>query len=63
MEKRDLEEFEANPLSKDDIRYLRMMIDRDKRMRWLWGTIYRFGIALGAVAAAITAITTFIKKV
>lgn len=55
MTQRKLEEFPGTALTEDERKELRRMIEDDKRARWLWGTLHRVVIAIGAVAAALTA--------
>lgn len=62
MSKRDLDEYEGTPLSEHENKYARMMMDRDKRITWFWGSAYRLGIAVGALAAAISAFFTLFSR-
>lgn len=55
MTQRRLEEFSGTALTEDERKELRRMIEDDKKARWLWGTLHRVVIAIGAVAAALTA--------
>lgn len=60
MTQRGLEDYPATDLTEDERRELRRMIDDDKKARWLWGTLHRVVIAIGAVAAALTAVKVFL---
>lgn len=56
MTQRRLDEFPGSALTEDERKELRRMIEDDKKARWLWGTLHRVVIAIGAVAAALTAV-------
>ena len=56
---KELEDFDADALSADERRRLRRILEDDERARWLWGTLHRVVIAVGAVAAALTALKVF----
>lgn len=60
MAQRQLDDFPDIPLTEQERREVRRMIEDDKRARWLWGTLHRLVIAIGAVAAALTAAKVFL---
>lgn len=47
-------------LNDDEIEHFGKMLEDDKRTRWLWASFYRLVIAMGAVAAALTALKIFL---
>lgn len=52
--------YSGTPLTELERMELRGMIEDHRRAKWLWGSMHRLVIALGAVAAAVVAIKTMI---
>lgn len=57
---KNLQDYSGAGLSEEERREVRQMLDDHRRAKWLWGSIHRLVIAVGAVAAAITAIKVLI---
>lgn len=53
------DKYPDDPLTEEERQRLRRILEDDERARWLWGTLYRLGIAIGALAAAATAVKVF----
>lgn len=60
MPHRKIEDYPSNALTELERRELRKMLDDHRRARWLWGTLQRTVLAIGAVAAALTAVKVLI---
>lgn len=59
MTQRRLDEFPGSALTEDERKELRRMIEDDHKARWLWGTLHRVVIAIGAVAAFLASVKVF----
>lgn len=57
---RDRDAYYGGQFSDEERRCIRRLLDDDRRTRWIYGSLYRIVIAMGAVAAALTAVKVFI---
>lgn len=52
------------PLTDEELTYIRSVIEQDKRVRWFWSTARTWALALTAIAAALTVgVDMFVKAV
>jgi len=51
-----LDVYSGAVLSEEERRELRQMLEDHRRAKWLWGTLHRLILAIGAVAGAIAAV-------